>query len=92
MVVFIIELMRIGDLSKSKGNNHEGFRYGIRACNDDDVIQKYIDDHVVSLYNDHKGISENNLKDVKVFWNVYIDNMGEYVDVVSVCGLISYNA
>ena len=42
---------------KSKGDNHEGFHYDNRigVCDDEDIVQKYVDD-VVGFYNDHKGI------------------------------------
>ena len=44
------------------------------------LYKNYVDDDV-SLYNNHKGISEDNQKDVKMIWDEYNDNMGEYVDV-----------
>ena len=41
-------------LGKSKGDHHEGFRveYGIRLCDDEDVIEKYIDSEDMKEYDD----------------------------------------
>ena len=45
-------------LRKSKSDNHEGFHHDNRigVCDDENIIQKYVDDVVVGFYNDHKGI------------------------------------
>ena len=37
-------------LRKSKSDNRIG------VCDDENIIQKYVDDVVVGFYNDHKGI------------------------------------
>ena len=51
--------------SKSKGDKNEGFHYGIRVCDNEGILQKYVDNDVVGSYDDHNGINEDNVEDVK---------------------------
>ena len=39
----------------------------------------------MGVYNDHLSISDDDLEDVKVIWNVYNADVDEIVDVVGVC-------
>ena len=82
-------------LGKSKGVNHAGLHdeYRIWVCDDEDIVKKYVDnddmkeygDDDVGVYNDHLSISDDDLEDVKVIWNVYNADVDEIVDVVGVC-------
>ena len=61
-------------LGKSKGDHHEGFRveYGIRLCDDEDAIEKYIDsddmqeyDDDVDVFKDQVRINDGDLEEAK---------------------------
>ena len=81
-------------LGKSKGVNHTGLHdeYRIQVCDDEDMVKKYVDsddmkeygDDDVGVYNDHLSISDDDLEDVKVIWNVCNVDVDKIVDVVGV--------
>ena len=65
---------RFGDenngLGKSKGDHHEGFRveYGIRLCDDEDVIEKYIDSEDIKEHDDDVDAFKDQVSIYKWWW------------------------